>query len=140
MVLLCLLCYQAACLKFNLPPITASPWIFCLCVYLREFPDFRQNLSSGEGKAALLKCPMDMMKYTYRFIQQIEFLRQTQPLSLLPRGRLMAELMGPWPCSPKHYGTLASPVITETSVVAGSQRLTLKMHCWGRAQGVPCES
>lgn len=54
----------------------------------------------------------------------MEFLCQTQPLSLLPRGGLMGELMGPWPHSSKHYGTLASPVTTETSMVAGSQRVT----------------
>lgn len=52
------------------------------------------------------------------------FMSDTQPLSLLPRGGLMAKLMGAWPCSPKHYGTLTSPVTTETSIVAGSQRVT----------------
>ena len=96
--------------------------ILSVCVFLREFPDFRQNLSSGEEKAALPKCPTDMMKYTYQYIQQMEFLCRTQPLSLLPRDGLMAELMGPWPRPPKHYGTLASPVITETSIMARSQR------------------
>lgn len=85
-------------------------------------PVSRQRLSSGEEKAALPKHPVDTMKNTYRYIQQMEFLCCTQPLSPLPRDGLMAELMGLWPHPPKRYGFLASPVITETSIMACSQR------------------
>lgn len=71
------------------------------------------------------------MKNTYRYIQQMEFLCCTQPLSPLPRDGLMAELMGLWPHPPKRYGFLASPVITETSIMACSQRPSWRCITWG---------
>lgn len=80
---------------------------------------------------------MDMMKYTYRYAQQMEFLCRTQPLSFLPRGRLMAELMGPWPHPLHRYETPASPVITETSSVAHSQRVPWRCITWGELKEFP---
>lgn len=62
------------------------------------------------------------MKYTYQYIQQMEFLCHTQPLSLLARTALTAELMWLWPCPPVDCGTVASPVVTETSIVVHSPK------------------
>lgn len=83
--------------------------------FLEAFPDIRQNLASGKEKEdhiALPKYHVDMMKYTYFYIQQMEFLCHSQPLSLLLRDGLMIELMRPWPQPLKWYGTLASHIIT----------------------------